>query len=113
MGTCNPADALRKHAHTHGAQDSWITSYRCHCTALARGGTVESVFAELFGFKEGVSRGKGGSMHMYNKEHSFFGGQGELSTVDGGRSTARGVSNQLLSQGSAWGPREDGGGGGG
>ena len=35
------------------------------------------MFAELFGFKEGVSRGKGGSMHMYNKEHSFFGGQGK------------------------------------
>lgn len=63
--------------HRDASQDSWITSYRCHCTALARGGSVESVFAELFGFKEGVSRGKGGSMHMYNKEHSFFGGQGE------------------------------------
>jgi len=57
-------------------EDSWITSYRCHCTALARGGTVASVLGELFGNVDGQTKGKGGSMHFYNKEHNFFGGQG-------------------------------------
>jgi pyruvate dehydrogenase E1 component alpha subunit len=57
-------------------EDSWITSYRCHCVALARGGTVASVISELFGNIDGYSRGKGGSMHFYNKKHNFFGGAG-------------------------------------
>ena len=57
-------------------QDSWITSYRCHCVALLRGGTVAKVLAELFGLQDGYTKGKGGSMHFYNKEHNFYGGQG-------------------------------------
>lgn len=61
-------------ACTH--EDSWITSYRCHCVALLRGSSVENVFSELFGFSNGTAKGKGGSMHFYCKEHNFYGGQG-------------------------------------
>jgi len=57
-------------------EDSWITSYRCHAVMLARGGSVKSIAAELFGLSAGVVNGKGGSMHMYNKEQNFYGGQG-------------------------------------
>lgn len=57
-------------------KDSWLTSYRCHCIALARGGTVSQVVAELFGNVGGISRAKGGSMHMYSKENNFYGGAG-------------------------------------
>jgi len=57
-------------------EDSWITSYRCHCQALLRGGTVRKVIGELFGSVEGYSKSKGGSMHFYNKEHNFYGGAG-------------------------------------
>lgn len=57
-------------------EDSWITSYRCHCVALIRGGTVSKVIGELFGKADGYSAAKGGSMHFYNKEYNFYGGQG-------------------------------------
>ena len=56
--------------------DDWITSYRCHCVALARGGAVKEIVGELFGLTCGMSQAKGGSMHFYNKSHNFYGGQG-------------------------------------
>jgi len=57
-------------------EDSWVTSYRCHVLSLIRGGTVAGVIGELFGKSQGVTKGKGGSMHMYSKENNFFGGHG-------------------------------------
>jgi len=57
-------------------EDKWITSYRCHCVALARGSSVGSIVGELFGVSNGHTQAKGGSMHMYSKEKGFYGGQG-------------------------------------
>lgn len=57
-------------------EDSITTAYRCHGLAYVRGVSVEQVLAEMFGFYEGSSKGKGGSMHIYNKETNFWGGSG-------------------------------------
>ncbi|HJK87331.1 MAG TPA: pyruvate dehydrogenase (acetyl-transferring) E1 component subunit alpha [Candidatus Megaira endosymbiont of Hartmannula sinica] len=56
--------------------DPVITSYRCHAHSLLSGDTPSSVMAELFGKFSGVSKGKGGSMHMFNKVGNFYGGHG-------------------------------------
>ena len=56
------------------ADDRIITSYRCHPFAVLRGGTVKGVIAELLGREAGMSKGKGGSMHIFTP--SFFGGNG-------------------------------------
>jgi len=39
-----------------------------------RGASFQEIFEEMFGFRHGIARGKGGSMHMYNKEKNFYGG---------------------------------------
>ncbi|KAK9825166.1 hypothetical protein WJX81_000917 [Elliptochloris bilobata] len=57
-------------------QDSIIQSYRDHLTFIGRGGTPQELFAELLGKKEGAAKGLGGSMHLYKREHNFFGGIG-------------------------------------
>jgi len=56
--------------------DYIITTYRDHGQALARGITPRAVMAELFGRIDGCARGKGGSMHMFDKSLNFLGGHG-------------------------------------
>lgn len=54
--------------------DSIITAYRCHGFTYTRGASVKAILAELTGREGGVSKGKGGSMHMF--AHEFYGGNG-------------------------------------
>src|SRR6185369_11392287 len=56
--------------------DYVITTYRDHGQALASGMTPRAVMAELFGRIDGCARGKGGSMHMFDKSLNFLGGHG-------------------------------------
>jgi pyruvate dehydrogenase E1 component alpha subunit len=56
--------------------DYIVCSYREHGHALARGITPRTVMAELFGKAPGSSRGKGGSMHLFDAERHFMGGHG-------------------------------------
>jgi pyruvate dehydrogenase E1 component alpha subunit len=56
--------------------DYIITTYRDHGQALARGMSPRSVMAELFGKIDGCSRGKGGSMHLFDRHLNFLGGHG-------------------------------------
>lgn len=56
--------------------DRVITAYRDHAHPLVLGTDPKLVMAELFGKKTGLSKGKGGSMHMFDKEKNLFGGHG-------------------------------------
>ena len=57
-------------------EDYLISTYRSHGHALARGSDPDHVMAELFGRESGVSHGRGGSMHMFDRENRFMGGYG-------------------------------------
>jgi pyruvate dehydrogenase E1 component alpha subunit len=54
--------------------DYVLTSYREHGQAMAKGMTVNAIMAELFGKSTGCSRGKGGSMHLFDRKINFLGG---------------------------------------
>jgi pyruvate dehydrogenase E1 component alpha subunit len=55
-------------------QDSILATYREHGHALARGISMQSLFAEMFAKMEGCSGGRGGSMHLFDKQKRFYGG---------------------------------------
>jgi pyruvate dehydrogenase E1 component alpha subunit len=57
-------------------EDPFVTAYRDHGLALAKGVTPESCMAELYGKATGCAKGKGGSMHFFGKKEYFFGGHG-------------------------------------
>jgi pyruvate dehydrogenase E1 component alpha subunit len=58
------------------SKDSVITGYRDHGHMLAYGIDPKLIMAELTGRQAGISKGKGGSMHMFSTEHRFYGGHG-------------------------------------
>ncbi|MHB1001635.1 MAG: pyruvate dehydrogenase (acetyl-transferring) E1 component subunit alpha [Armatimonadota bacterium] len=68
--------------------DYVIGAYREHGQCIAKGTDPKYVMAELFGKSTGISKGKGGSMHMFNVENGFLGGHG---IVGGGMPLAVGV----------------------
>ena len=76
MGGLRPGDAV-------------IATYREHGHALAAGLPMGAVMAELFGKVEGSSGGRGGSMHIFDAEHRFYGGQ---AIVAGGLPMAVGLA---------------------
>jgi pyruvate dehydrogenase E1 component alpha subunit len=62
--------------HALQGDDYVMTAYREHVHAIQMGITADSVMAELYGKATGCSGGKGGSMHMFSKEHNYLGGHG-------------------------------------
>lgn len=69
--------------------DAVVATYRDHGQALARGLPMGALMAEMFGKQEGCSRGRGGSMHFYDRQRRFFGGN---AIVGGGLPLAIGVA---------------------
>lgn len=70
-------------------QDNVIATYREHGHALLKGIPLNLIMAEMFGKLDGCSRGRGGSMHLFSREHNFFGGN---AIVGGGIPLAVGLA---------------------
>ena len=69
--------------------DYLIGTYRTHGHAIARGTDPKRVMAELFGREDGCSRGRGGSMHIFDLERRFMGGYGIVGRQPPARRRAR------------------------
>ena len=71
------------------ANDAVVSTYREHGHALARGLSMRAVLAEMYGKQEGCSRGRGGSMHLFDVTRRFYGGH---AIVGGGLPMAVGLA---------------------
>ena len=60
--------------HAFAPEDNIVATYREHGHALLRGVSMGSIMAEMYGKQEGCSRGRGGSMHLFDAKTRFFGG---------------------------------------
>ncbi len=69
--------------------DNVVATYREHGHALLRGVAMNAIMAEMFGKREGCSRGRGGSMHLFDRATRFFGGN---AIVGGGLPLATGLA---------------------
>jgi len=72
-----------------GPDDAIVATYREHGHALVRGISARSILAELYGRQEGCSRGRGGSMHLFDAKTRFYGGN---AIVGGGLPIAVGLA---------------------
>lgn len=70
-------------------RDRIVATYREHGQALVRGVPMNAVMAEMYGKQEGCSRGRGGSMHLFNRAANFYGGN---AIVGGGLPLAVGLA---------------------
>ncbi len=70
-------------------QDNVVATYREHGHALLRGVSMDAIMAEMFGKREGCSRGRGGSMHLFDAATRFYGGN---AIVGGGLPLACGLA---------------------
>ncbi|MEN8146704.1 MAG: pyruvate dehydrogenase (acetyl-transferring) E1 component subunit alpha [Campylobacterota bacterium] len=75
--------------HALTPEDAVLATYREHGQALARGVSAKSIMAEMYGKTEGCSRGRGGSMHLFDAETRFYGGS---AIVGGGLPLAVGMA---------------------
>jgi pyruvate dehydrogenase E1 component alpha subunit len=72
----NGQEALAGALHAMDLKDRMITAYRNHVQPIGMGVDPKRVMAELLGKVTGTSKGMGGSMHIFSKEHRFYGGHG-------------------------------------
>jgi pyruvate dehydrogenase E1 component alpha subunit len=75
--------------HALDADDAVVATYREHGHALARGIPANAIMAEMYGKREGLSRGRGGSMHLFDATTRFYGGN---AIVGGGIPLAVGLA---------------------